>query len=741
LSYDLRIIAATSAEWADWLAVARHDFYHTAAYHLLGQQCGEGEALLAVYGDRCRFLAWPHLRRPVSECAGLEDSTFYDVGSVYGYPGPILHNAAGADTFLERAWTALVEWWRSQRVVSVFTRCHPFQENQFWQRPAIATPVLVESPGSLDCLYRGVVPVGQTVSIDLTLPDSEVPRYYKKILRQEIGAGRRQGLRTAVDDDWTTLPDFIELYQQTMSRNHASAKYFFSHDYFRRLRKALGPHGRLMVTRLEDTVAAAMIVVEYQGLVHAHLAGSNDELKRLSPLKVLLDDVRRWAQERGDRVFHLGGGRSGKDDSLLAFKGRFSPRRHEFYIGKWVLEPRVYRELCDQRDAYVQKAGLVSEDDDFFPRYRTHLSSPAAPADSPGPSIQLSPRSKPLMPSQPRTRINLLFTSVGRRVELLRAFRRAYSALRLGGILVGIDVDPLAPGMQVVDKGYIVPPVHSSEYVPTLEAICRAEEIDLVLPLIDPDIRILACARPMLEAIGVAVGAVSVSAADITADKWRTHQFFETLDLPTPPSWLPAQILETDPQYPLFIKPRGGSAGKDGFRVENRRELEFFLDYVPNPMVQKCIEGPEITTDVLCDLDGTLLGVVSRRRIEVRSGEVAKGVTVRCQPVIDACVRIARDLPAVGPITVQCLMQGDTPCFTEINARLGGGIPLGIAAGFDVPLLLLGRCAGMPVGPPPLGSYETGLHITRFDDSFFLEEQRRVQIAGQHIELHRNSAV
>ena len=263
----------------------------------------------------------------------------------------------------------------------------------------------------------------------------------------------------------------------------------------------------------------------------------------------------------------------------------------------------------------------------------------------------------------------------------------------------------------------------------------------IVLPLIDPDIRILACARPMLEAIGVAVGAVSVSAADITADKWRTHQFFETLDLPTPPSWLPAQILETDPQYPLFIKPRGGSAGKDGFRVENRRELEFFLDYVPNPMVQKCIEGPEITTDVLCDLDGTLLGVVSRRRIEVRSGEVAKGVTVRCQPVIDACVRIARDLPAVGPITVQCLMQGDTPCFTEINARLGGGIPLGIAAGFDVPLLLLGRCAGMPVGPPPLGSYETGLHITRFDDSFFLEEQRRVQIAGQHIELHRNSAV
>jgi carbamoyl-phosphate synthase large subunit len=636
---------------------------------------------------------------------------------------------------------ALSESWRSQRVVAVFTRFHPLLENQFRLRPATAAPALLESQGSLHCLYRGLVPSGQTVSIDLTLPDSQVWRHYKKVLRQEIAGGRRQGLRTAVDDDWTALPDFIELYHRTMSRNRASAKYFFSPDYFRRLREAFGSHVRLMVTRLEDRVAAAMILVEYEGLVHAHLAGSNDELRHLSPLKVLLDDVRRWAQGRGDRVFHLGGGRSGKDDSLLAFKGRFSPRRHEFYVGKWVLEPFAYRELCDQRDAYAQKAGLVSEEDDFFPQYRTHLTNPAAPLDSLSPPIQLSPRSKPLMPSQPRTRINLLFTSVGRRVELLRAFRRAYSALGLEGNLVGIDVDPLAPGMQVVDKGYIVPPVHASGYVPTLEAVCRAEEIDLVLPLIDPDIRILAYARPMLAAIGVTVGAVSVSAADITADKWRTYQFFEALDLSTPQSWLPEQILETDPQYPLFIKPRGGSAGKDSFRVENRRELEFFLGYVPNPIVQKCIEGPEITTDVLCDLDGALLGVVSRQRIEVRSGEVAKGVTVSCQPVIDACIRIARDLPAIGPITVQCLLQDDVPYFTEINARLGGGIPLGIAAGFDVPLLLLSRCAGMPLAPPPLGSYETGLHITRFDESFFLNERRRVQIAGQHIEMHRNSAV
>jgi lipid II:glycine glycyltransferase (peptidoglycan interpeptide bridge formation enzyme) len=120
-------------------------------------------------------------------------------------------------------------------------------------------------------------------------------------------------------------------------------------------------------------VAAAMVFVEYQGLVHAHLAGSNDELKRLSPLKVLLDDVRRWAQERGDRVFHLGGGRSGKDDSLLAFKGRFSPRRHVFYVGRWVLDPSAYRALHEQRSSYAAQVGLVPDEEEFFPSYRARL--------------------------------------------------------------------------------------------------------------------------------------------------------------------------------------------------------------------------------------------------------------------------------------------------------------------------------------------------------------------------------
>jgi carbamoyl-phosphate synthase large subunit len=102
------------------------------------------------------------------------------------------------------------------------------------------------------------------------------------------------------------------------------------------------------------------------------------------------------------------------------------------------------------------------------------------------------------------------------------------------------------------------------------------------------------------------------------------------------------------------------------------------------------------------------MSVISRRRIEVRSGEVMKGVTCVDPVIIDACCRIAKALNAKGPITVQGLYKDDVFHFTEVNARLGGGVPLAIAAGARVAEWLLASIADLPLDLPPLGSYETG---------------------------------
>ena len=331
-----------------------------------------------------------------------------------------------------------------------------------------------------------------------------------------------------------------------------------------------------------------------------------------------------------------------------------------------------------------------------------------------------------------KNQINLLFTSVGRRVELLRAFKSAYQALELEGHIIGLDVDPIAPAINTVDRPYIVPRISHSDYLETLCQICRRERVDLIFPLIDPDIPFLAQHRQRLAKTGAKVVVVPEESAAIAADKWQTGQFFLNLNLATPASWLPEQINSIRASYPLFIKPRNGSASNHAYKVNNERELKFFIDSVPDPIIQEYLTGPEITNDVVCDLNGNIISVVSRRRIEVRWGEVAKGVTIYDPKVTEACITISQALHTIGPITVQCIMKDGVPHFTEINARVGGGAPLGIAAGADWPKWLLARFAGIPLEIPSLGSYARGLYLSRFDESFFFTEAHVEKMASRH---------
>ena len=357
--------------WDDHLVVAKRDIYHLAGYHAYAEGSGEGEPILVVVGDRRRGLAWPYLLRRIDAIGGLSGTDATDVTSVYGYPGPIAWGCQQGDPFVTEAWRRILEVWREQRVVSAFTRFHPLLGNA-----ALAADLSPPADSSGIQPAQPLVPCGPTVSIDCRLDDGAARQGYAKILRQEIAAARRAGLATEVDEDWSEIETFTRLYGETMERSGAGAEYMLALDDVRRLRKALGGRLHLLVTRSGDTVAAACLFTELDGNVQAHLAGTNEDLRHLSPLKVLLDDARSWARDRGDHVLHLGGGRGGQEDSLFAFKARFSRRRHAFHTGRWILEPRLYRELVAARGRALGSCDPKGER--FFPAYRARPASTAA---------------------------------------------------------------------------------------------------------------------------------------------------------------------------------------------------------------------------------------------------------------------------------------------------------------------------------------------------------------------------
>ena len=354
---QLRIIDLTEPEWDRWIESTAHDVYHTSAYHRVVTFDGDGTAQLIVYGTPERFVAWPYLLNSIPNTRHGVGGPAFDVTSTYGYCGPLAHGCAPDDPIIRDAWRTFQAVWHEQHVVSVFTRFHPILQNHAWFVDSLTRN---KSGGEAE----GVVRTGETVSIDLRRPDAQIISEYPRTFRQEIASNWNKGLTTEIDSGWSHLEVFLELYAETMRRNRAQDAYFLRRQYFVDLIDELGDDAILVVTKKGEDIAAACLFLSHHGILHPHLAGTSTPFLPMSPLKVMWDDVRRWAAERGDWVMHLGGGRGGAEDSLFSFKSRFSPVRAPFYTGRWILDERRYELLARRAGADTdQVAG-------YFPIYR-----------------------------------------------------------------------------------------------------------------------------------------------------------------------------------------------------------------------------------------------------------------------------------------------------------------------------------------------------------------------------------
>jgi carbamoyl-phosphate synthase large subunit len=213
--------------------------------------------------------------------------------------------------------------------------------------------------------------------------------------------------------------------------------------------------------------------------------------------------------------------------------------------------------------------------------------------------------------------------------------------------------------------------------------------------------------------------AVSPAATTLACDDKRvTCRTLADRGIAAAATCLPAE-LPADPVFPLFIKPRVGRGGVGAFPIRNWRELDFFLEYVPDPVVQTYLDGPEFTVDVLCDFAGEPLSVVPRERVVIRAGVVDRGRTVRDARLVDLGVACARAMRFAGAINIQCRIVDGRPVVFEINPRFSGGIGLTIAAGADFPRLLVDLARGRRV-TPSIGRFQHDLWMTSYEASVFV---------------------
>ncbi|MHC4325631.1 MAG: ATP-grasp domain-containing protein, partial [Planctomycetota bacterium] len=327
-----------------------------------------------------------------------------------------------------------------------------------------------------------------------------------------------------------------------------------------------------------------------------------------------------------------------------------------------------------------------------------------------------------------------MFTCIGRRVSLLESFRRAAKKLKINASFYGTDTTELSPALQLCDRRFGVKPTTHTGYIKQILSIVKENQVDLLVPTVDLDLKLLAQNKPKFAAFGCRVLVSNPEVIDICQDKRKTHKFLLKNNFDTPATISIQTALKnlrnrkskivnrkSQTRFPLFVKPWDGSAGRPNAVVCNRKELLFHAKRIPNAICQELIEGAEYTCDVYVDSGMKIRCVVPRKRIEVRAGEVSKGQVVKNARIMSEAAALVEKLAAgPGVITLQLFLTDDGKIkYIEINPRFGGGAPLSIKAGADFPKWILQELTGRKLNIRP-DRFKDDLIMLRYDGEVWL---------------------
>lgn len=312
--------------------------------------------------------------------------------------------------------------------------------------------------------------------------------------------------------------------------------------------------------------------------------------------------------------------------------------------------------------------------------------------------------------------IKILFTSVGRRVELIQEFKFAAETLDCKLEIYGADITDTAPALSFCDHTVIVPRINDAEYIPTLLKYCKENKVDALIPTIDTDLLILSKNKKLFDEIGTVVLISAEDKIAICRDKRLTASYFKSVDLLTP--YPVDDYKDYCGGFPAFIKPKDGSSSIFAYKVNDYKELESYANQVPDYIVQPFIEGTEYTVDVFCDFDGNPIYITPRIRLAVRAGEVLKTQIDQNEIIIDEIKKLIADYKPCGAITVQLIRQSETEknYYIEINPRFGGGAPLTMKAGANSAIAVLKLLFGEKLCYRSKAA-ENGSIYCRFDQS------------------------
>jgi carbamoyl-phosphate synthase large subunit len=290
--------------------------------------------------------------------------------------------------------------------------------------------------------------------------------------------------------------------------------------------------------------------------------------------------------------------------------------------------------------------------------------------------------------------IRVLVTSAGSApaAAVIKALRQsAEERFEIGAV----DMAAHAVGFCLADWSERVPPARDPTFTTRLLEIALRHRVEYVFPIIDEELPVWAAQAARFEREGVRVFVNPAACVDIANDKRRTAAHCAERSIAHPRTMDAAAAMRLAPDaYPLFAKPAAGRGSIGAVKIGDRDALRRHLAEHPEDVVQSFLEGREFTVDVLTTPAGRIVALVPKERLEVKSGMATKSATRIAPEVAAFTERVVAAFGVRGVANVQVMLTRDGPVLIEVNPKFATSLPLTVAAGVNLPALLVAIARG-----------------------------------------------
>jgi len=314
-----------------------------------------------------------------------------------------------------------------------------------------------------------------------------------------------------------------------------------------------------------------------------------------------------------------------------------------------------------------------------------------------------------------RSNNSILITAVGG--DIGQSAISSLLATEYGEKICGCDLDRYAAGRALLKRFKVAPPVSAEkEYEKFMLKLIKEWRLGYIVPLNEKEIEYFSRETGRYEELGVKVLVLDRRLVSRFLDKYETVKFLKANGFKTPRTFRPEEY-QGELEFPLVLKARRSCGGK-GLRVVNdKAELEFYLERESGLIIQEQVGDRDREYTVAVFSDGENTHSIAFQRYLGYGSMTRFARLVNDKGTADLARKLARACGLRGSLNVQLRKTSRGLMVFEINPRLSSTVHFRHEFGFTDLKWWLDLCRGKKIVYRQ--KYRSGVAVRTVGDVLF----------------------